>query len=77
MNTKDWREEYCKKFGLCKEDGMCQCKAELKFITTLIEEVKREQVESIRNEITVIFSGSQEDLEDLLSAPSLTKQTND
>ena len=29
-------EEYCKKFGLCKEKGNCQCEKKRRFITTAI-----------------------------------------
>lgn len=35
---KNWKKEYCNKFGLCLEGGTCQCKAELRFIQTLLTE---------------------------------------
>ena len=33
QSKQTWEEEYCKKFGLCKKGGKCQCKDELKFIS--------------------------------------------
>jgi hypothetical protein len=39
MKTLDWKKTYCKKFGLCEtEDKGCQCKYELKFIETLLNQ---------------------------------------
>jgi len=37
-NIEKRLEEYCKRFGLCKEKGTCQCKKELKFISETFEE---------------------------------------
>jgi len=50
--TEKRLEEYCKKFGLCKEKGTCQCKKELKFIADSIAQAiaeDRERVENMRN----------------------------
>ena len=41
--TEKRLEEYCKKFGLCKEKGTCQCKKELKFIADSIQQALSEE----------------------------------
>jgi len=40
-------EAYCKKFGLCKEKGTCQCKKELKFIAESIAQAVAEERERV------------------------------
>ena len=47
-------EEYCKKFGLCKEKGTCQCKKELKFISEAIAQAIAEEREKMRGEIEFV-----------------------
>jgi len=46
--TEKRQEEYCKKFGLCKEKGTCQCKKELKFIADSITQAIAEERERMR-----------------------------
>ena len=38
MTKKEWKDEYCKKFGLCEQAGECQCKRELAYIERLLAE---------------------------------------
>jgi len=79
-NTEKRLEEYCKKFGLCKEKGTCQCKEELKFIADLITQALAEDRERVR-EIIKEKGHQQEDgtiwvnMDDLLS--SLDKPLTD
>lgn len=42
-----WEDKYCQKFGLCKKDGVCQCKAELRFIKSLLTQAVQEERERI------------------------------
>jgi len=44
-------EAYCKKFGLCKEKGTCQCKKELKFIAESITQALAEERKRVVMEI--------------------------
>jgi len=46
--TEKVLEAYCKKFGLCKEKGTCQCKKELKFIAESIAQAVAEERERVR-----------------------------
>lgn len=51
----EWKEKYCKKFGLCDEGKKCQCKAELKFISNLLLlpnniNLKRMKIDIYKNE---------------------------
>jgi hypothetical protein len=56
---QDWKEEYCKRFGLCKElSEKCQCGEELKFI----EKVRNQALEEIREKIEIEFSKLGEEL---------------
>jgi hypothetical protein len=41
---KNWKDEYCNKFGLCKKGEKCQCKEEVAFISKVIQKEK-EKVE--------------------------------
>jgi len=52
--TEKVLEAYCKKFGLCKEKGTCQCKKELKFIAESIAQAIAEERERIEQEITKV-----------------------
>jgi len=45
--TEKVLEAYCKKFGLCKEKGTCQCKKELKFIAESIAQAIAEERERV------------------------------
>ena len=56
-------EEYCKKFGLCKEKGTCQCKEELKFIADLITQALAEERERVEKEIKYILDFAESDKE--------------
>jgi hypothetical protein len=47
----EWRDEYCKQFGLCKDGGKCQCKKELKFIANQIKQAEERERERIVKEI--------------------------
>jgi len=49
--TEKRLEEYCKKFGLCKEKGTCQCKEELKFIAESITQAIAEERDRVRGVI--------------------------
>ena len=46
-NTEKILEEYCKKFGLCKEKGTCQCRKELKFITKIVAQAEQEMLKRV------------------------------
>ena len=48
-------DKYCKKFGLCKQKGTCQCKEELKFIADLIAQAVTGERARIDKEITEQF----------------------
>ena len=45
--TEKRLEEYCKKFGLCKENGTCQCKKELKFLTESIHQARADERKAV------------------------------
>jgi len=48
---ESWEERYCKKFGLCREDRFgekCQCKEELKFISSLLKQEKEKWEEKVK-----------------------------
>ena len=49
--TQTWQEEYCKEFGLCKEGEKCQCKAELKFISSQKELSYQEGAKSVKEKV--------------------------
>jgi len=49
--TEKVLEAYCKKFGLCKEKGTCQCKKELKFIAESIAQALAEERKRVVMEI--------------------------
>src|ERR1035437_2886325 len=60
-----WKEEYCQKFGLCRDggqdDGKCQCKAELKFISNLLSQQRKESYEQgkadgMKGKISVVYN---------------------
>ena len=51
INTEKILAEYCKKFGLCKEKGTCQCRKELKFITKIVAQAIAEEREKVRGVI--------------------------
>jgi len=64
--TEKRQEEYCKKFGLCKEKGTCQCKKELKFIAESITQAiaeERERVMGLIEEIRGMREESNEALD--------------
>jgi len=64
--TEKRQEEYCKKFGLCKEKGTCQCKKELKFITDSITQAiaeERERMVGLIEEIRGMREESNEALD--------------
>lgn len=46
-NIEKILNQYCKKFGLCKEKGTCQCKKELKFIENAINQAVAEERERV------------------------------
>lgn len=46
-----WREEYCKKFGLCKQEsslGKCQYKKELAFISSTSSTIQTEVEKAVK-----------------------------
>ena len=49
-----WEIEYCQKFGLCRDggqdDGKCQCKAELKFISNLLSQQRKDVLQNLPEE---------------------------
>jgi len=60
--TQKVLEAYCKKFGLCKEKGTCQCKKELKFIAESIAQALAEERERVEIEEIPQFEGTLEAL---------------
>jgi len=50
-NTEKVLEAYCKKFGLCKEKGTCQCKKELRFIAESIHQAEQSLNDTIKEKV--------------------------
>jgi len=51
---KELKDEYCKKFGLCKQKGTCQCKKELKFLEDTIAQAEQEMLKRVVGEIEML-----------------------
>ena len=53
--TQTRLDEYCKRFGLCKQKGTCQCKKELKFLADTIKEAAAAERERVVEAVTLKY----------------------
>jgi hypothetical protein len=52
MTNKTWQEEYKEQFGLCDQDGTCNCKKELNFISALIQKERTDERAKVYEEVS-------------------------